>query len=141
MGKDNRTTIMVRNLPIKYTEELLLSEFEEFAGKFDCLYMPYDYERNGNRGFAFVNFKNPLHILIFSERFQGKPWKFGKSMESRKICDLNMANYQGINEIKKHARNYKGYRKPIFFEVSDIMTEIELPIVNESFTLEILPEV
>ena len=64
-GKDTRTTIMIRNIPIKYTDEILNDTFKEFHGKYDCLYMPYDYEKNGNKGYAFINFVNPLHILLF----------------------------------------------------------------------------
>ena len=46
-GKDTRTTIMIRNIPIKYTDEILNDTFKDFHGKYDCLYMPYDYEKNG----------------------------------------------------------------------------------------------
>ena len=49
-GKDKRTTVMIRNIPIKYTDKILNETFEEFHGKYDCLYMPYDYEKNGNKG-------------------------------------------------------------------------------------------
>ena len=35
--------------------------------------------------------------------------------ESSKICELNSANFQGINEIQKHSKNYKGYKKPLFY--------------------------
>ena len=49
--------------------------FHDFHGKYDCLYMPYDYEKNGNKGYAFINFVNPLHILLFYEKFNGKKWR------------------------------------------------------------------
>ena len=35
--------------------------------------------------------------------------------ESNKICELNSANFQGINEIQKHSKNYKGIKKPLFY--------------------------
>ena len=35
--------------------------------------------------------------------------------DSKKICELNYANFQGIEEIKKHAKNYKGTKKPNFY--------------------------
>ena len=35
--------------------------------------------------------------------------------ESKKMCELNFANFQGIDEIKKHAKNYKGSKKPRFY--------------------------
>ena len=111
-GKDTRTTVMIRNIPIKYTDSILINALEEFKGKYDCLYMPYDYEKKGNKGYAFINFVNPLHILYFHEKFCGKKWPL---FESSKICELNSANFQGINEIQKHSKNYKGYKKPLFY--------------------------
>ena len=108
-GKDTRTTVMIRNIPIKYTDEILIEALNEFNGKYDCLYMPYDYEKNGNKGYAFINFVNPLHILLFYERFNGSKWQH---FESPKICELNMAHFQGVNEIQKHAKNFKGLKKP-----------------------------
>ena len=111
-GKDTRTTVMIRNIPIKYTDNILVNALEEFKGKYDCLYMPYDYEKKGNKGYAFINFVNPLHILYFHEKFCGKKWPL---FESSKICELNSANFQGINEIQKHSKNYKGYKKPLFY--------------------------
>ena len=124
-GKDTRTTVMIRNIPIKYSDKMLLKELEEFNGKFDCVYMPYDYENSGNKGYAFINFIHPLHILLFHDKFQNKKWIY---CESKKICELNSANFQGINEIQKHAKNYKGLKKPIFFNGLDKFHNIEVPI-------------
>ena len=110
-GKDLRTTIMIRNIPIKYTDNILNETFKEFHGKYDCLYMPYDHEKKGNKGYAFINFVNPLHILLFYEKFNGEKWIH---FESSKICELNMAHFQGINEIQKHAKNFKELKKTCF---------------------------
>ena len=107
-GKDTRTTVMIRNIPIKYTDEILNDALVEFHGKYNCLYMPYDHEKNGNKGYAFINFVNPLHILYFYEKFNGKKWVH---FESSKICELNCAHFQGINEIQKHAKNFKDLKK------------------------------
>ena len=121
-GKDTRTTIMIRNIPIKYTDGILNDTFKEFHGKYDCLYMPYDYEKKGNKGYAFINFINPLHILLFYEKFNGKKWIH---FESPKICELNMAHFQGINEIQKHAKNYKELKKSCNTKAND---KIVIPI-------------
>ena len=115
-GKDTRTTVMIRNIPIKYTDQILTNALSEFNGKYDCLYMPYDYEKNGNKGYAFINFVNPLHILYFYEKFNGKKWVH---FESAKICELNCAHFQGINEIQKHAKNYKGQKKPNYYSINE----------------------
>ena len=131
-GKDMRTTIMIRNIPIKYTENILNETFKEFHGKYDCLYMPYDYEKKGNKGYAFINFINPLHILLFYEKFNGKKWIH---FESSKICELNMAHFQGVNEIQKHAKNYKELKKACFSKSNDkiVIPSKYLPKLKKRF--------
>ena len=64
-GKDTRTTVMIRNIPIKYTDQILTNALSEFNGKYDCLYMPYDYEKNGNKGYAFINFGKSITYIMF----------------------------------------------------------------------------
>ena len=112
LGIEKRTTVMIRNIPIKYTINVLEKELEYFFGKFDCLYIPFDYVNCGNKGYAFINLINPYHVLLFYEVFQGKCWSF---FESKKMSELNFANFQGIREIKKHAKNYKGLKQPTFY--------------------------
>ena len=42
--QDGRTSIMVRNIPNKYTQDMLLSQFEiNHKKKFDFFYLPVDY--------------------------------------------------------------------------------------------------
>ena len=126
-GIEKRTTVMIRNVPIKYTIKVLEKELEYFYGKFDCLYIPFDYENGGNKGYAFLNLINPYHVLLFYEVFQGKCWSY---FESKKICELNFANFQGIHEIKKHAKNYKGSKQPTFYNNVNYATSnknIEVP--------------
>ena len=127
LGKETRTTIMIRNIPIKYDTNVLLEELEPFEGKFNCLYMPYDYTKDGNKGYAFLNLTNPYHILLFYNYFYNKDWLF---FDSKKVCELNYAKYQGIEEIKRHAKNHKESKKPIFFiDTNDdnINNTIEIP--------------
>ena len=40
---------------------------------------------------------------------------------------MNFANFQGIAEIQKHAKNYKGLKKPIFVTGLDSMKKFEIP--------------
>ena len=102
---------MIRNIPIKYTEDILIEELEEFKGKYDCLYMPFDYEKKGNKGYVLINLL--IHYIFYF--FMKILWKKCKLLESSKICELNNANFQGIYEIQKHSKNYKGYKKPLFY--------------------------
>ena len=123
-GIEKRTTIMIRNVPIKYKTEHLEKELLYFYGKFDCLYLPLDINHDGNKGYAFLNLINPYHVLMFYEVFQGKCWSF---FESKKICELNFANFQGIAEITKHAKHYKT-QKPKFYNIkNNNNSSIEVP--------------
>ena len=94
---------MIRNIPIKYTDEILNDTFKDFHGKYDCLYMPFDYEKNGNKGYAFINFVNPLHILLFYEKFNGKKWMH---FESNKICELNKSGGNFSINILNEEKNF-----------------------------------
>jgi len=140
LGKETRTTVMIRNIPIKYDTNVLEKELEPFEGKYDCLYMPYDYDNEGNKGYAFLNLTNPYHVLLFYEYFNNKCWLY---FESKKICSLNYANFQGIEEIKKHAKNYKGTKKPVFFictKDDHINNTIEIPVKYLKLLLKANPK-
>ena len=83
---DKRTTLIIRNIPNKYTIPLLLIELNEnFKNKFDTIYLPQDKIRDTNLGFGFINFINPFHLILFYEEFMGKKWKF---YNSQKRCFL-----------------------------------------------------
>ena len=51
------TTLMLRNIPMDYSQALLLTEINRagFAGSFDFFYVPINPKSQLNRGFAFVN--------------------------------------------------------------------------------------
>ena len=137
LGKETRTTVMIRNIPIKYTDEHLEKELESFEGKYDCLYMPFDYENGGNKGYAFLNLTSPYHVLLFYEVFYNKCWMF---FDSKKICELNYAIFQGIDEIMKHANNYKGSKKPIYYDENKDNNILEIPSKYLSLLLKANPE-
>lgn len=75
IAKDKRTTIMIRNIPNKYTLANLVDEINAtFLGKYDYINLPVDYERKLNLGYAFINFVDPFHIVLFYETFYNKKW-------------------------------------------------------------------
>lgn len=130
LGKDTRTTIMIRNIPVKYDNEVLLKELEAFEGKFNCMYIPYDYGKDGNKGYAFLNMTNPYHILLLYEQFYNKGWRYFKSL---KICDINYAHEQGIEGIKKCSEKFTRKNRPSFFICTKDNNNIEIP--NKYLTL------
>merc|ERR1719203_1645529 len=70
----NTTTVMMRNLPNKYTQRMLLTEINHsgFLGTFDFLYLPIDPETNANRGYAFLNFIDPTFAWMFKVSYEGR---------------------------------------------------------------------
>jgi hypothetical protein len=71
------TTIMLREVPRSLTRTMLLAELESqgFAGKFDFLYLPVDFDETTrcgqNFGHAFVNFVSPHDAARARECFTG----------------------------------------------------------------------
>lgn len=104
-GRDTRTSLMVRNIPNKYTQQMLLSEFTENGlgpGVIDFFYLPIDFKNRCNRGYAFINFANSKDILPFHRRYYGKHWS---TFNSDKICDITYARIQGKAAMLKRFEN------------------------------------
>jgi hypothetical protein len=104
-GLDTRTSLMVRNIPNKYTQQMLLSEFTENGhgpGVIDFFYLPIDFKNRCNRGYAFINFVDHKDILAFHVRYFGKHWR---TFNSDKICDITYARIQGKAAMLKRFEN------------------------------------
>lgn len=102
-GIDKRTTLMIRNIPNKYTQDMLL-EFldQEFKGLYDFIYLPIDFKNKCNVGYSFINFINPLSIIPFTKQVHGKKWT---RFNSEKICQLTYARIQGKESLIRHFQN------------------------------------
>lgn len=101
---DGRTTIMVRNIPNKYTQDMLLQLFEKnHKKKFDFFYLPIDYnvrfefiQNNCNVGYAFLNFIHTKFIADFYKDFHQRKWN---KFNSVKVCQVCYARIQGTAQL------------------------------------------
>lgn len=93
-GTEKRTTLMIRNIPNKYTQLQFINELfnSGFRGKFDFLYLPIDVHNTCNIGYAFINMKSPDEVLEFYEAWHGNSWPL---FRSRKRCEITLARIQG----------------------------------------------
>ena len=105
-SKDKRTTLIIRNIPNRYTISLLLQELNKnYYHKYDVVYLPQDYINNSNLGFGFINFLEHMYLIMFYEEFVGKKWN---CFNSNKRCQLAYSKYQGKNELTKYIHKKLG---------------------------------
>lgn len=95
------TTVMMRNLPNKYTQRMLLTEVNEagFLGTFDFLYLPIDPETNANRGYCFINFVSPSSAWLFKMAYEGRAMN---NFNSNKVVSVAPATLQGFEANYAH---------------------------------------
>eukprot|EP00802_Teleaulax_amphioxeia_P005655 Tamp_05659.p1 GENE.Tamp_05659~~Tamp_05659.p1 ORF type:complete len:786 (+),score=139.56 Tamp_05659:308-2359(+) len=117
-GEDARTTVMVKNIPNKYTQRNLLDLIDgNYAGKYDFFYLPIDFKNKCNLGYAFINFRNPTSIGPFFREFDQMRWE---RFNSDKICLVTYARIQGKQALVSHFRSsrlmlkHEKYRPLIF---------------------------
>ena len=143
--KDLRTTLMIKNIPNKYTISSFLEEINvNFKDTYDIFYLPIDYINKCNLGFAFINFVEPLHIILFYELYKGKKWK---RFNSDKICELLYGKYQGKNELISHFERGKVLlfnskdKRPLILQTPDPLPKINLPLNYFNLFNKLYPDI
>ena len=141
--KDKRTTLMIKNIPNKYTITTFLDEINvEFKNKYDIFYLPIDYGNKCNLGFAFINFVDPFHIINFYDMYRGKKWK---RFNSEKICELVYAKIQGKKELISHFEKGKVLsfdseeKRPLILPTPNPLPQVKLPIKLLEQFIKIFP--
>ena len=143
--KDKRTTIMIKNIPNKYTISTFLAEINtNFKYTYDIFYLPIDYVNKCNLGFAFINFVEPFHIILFYELYRGKKWK---KFNSDKLCELLYAKFQGKKELIAHFEKGKVLsmtseeKRPLILPTPNPLPKIKLPIYYFDLFIKIYPNI
>ncbi|KAK9803919.1 hypothetical protein WJX72_005104 [[Myrmecia] bisecta] len=102
-GEDKRTTLMIKNIPNKYTQKMLLTTIDEqFRGTYDFFYLPIDFKNKCNVGYAFINLVLPEYIVPLTQRFNHKKWE---KFNSEKVCHISYARIQGKQQLVTHFQN------------------------------------
>jgi hypothetical protein len=101
-----KTTIMIRNIPNRYSQRELLLELEEngFSDTFDFLYIPMDKCTRANLGYAFVNFLEQAWAEKCMGKFQNYRFKRHRDV-SNKIAAVSVAHIQGLEANLSHYAN------------------------------------
>ncbi|CAI0425946.1 unnamed protein product [Linum tenue] len=128
---DSRTTVMIKNIPNKYSQKLLLNMLdnhcihcnEQIAGdddgggeehnqqpfsSYDFVYLPIDFKlkrsNKCNVGYGFVNMTSPQGAWRLYKAFHHQHWEV---FNSKKICEVTYARVQGLEALKEHFKNSK----------------------------------
>ena len=91
---EDKTTVMMRNIPNRYTCEELLSEVmvAGFDCAFDFFYLPMDFKTKRNRGYGFINFHSAAIAKEFAMAFHRRQLSL---YSSKKIVEVAPAVTQG----------------------------------------------
>ena len=111
------TTVMLRNIPNRYTVEELIAEFffEGFKGSFDFLYLPVAFTTKRNRGFAFINFVSSACAKSFKHVFH----------------NLRLSRYATHKRVLVSPAVRQGLRENVSHYVEE-MTHIANPMVSST---------
>ncbi|XP_073306504.1 protein terminal ear1 homolog [Primulina huaijiensis] len=116
---DSRTTVMIKNIPNKYSQKLLLNMLDNHCihcneqitdgddqplSSYDFVYLPIDFINKCNVGYGFVNMTSPEAALRLYKAFHHQSWEV---FNSRKICDVTYARLQGLEALREHFKNSK----------------------------------
>ncbi|CDO63418.1 RNA-binding protein mei2 homologue, putative [Plasmodium reichenowi] len=97
------TTVMLRNIPNKYTQNMLMDVMNEhFKGLYDFFYLPIDFRNKCNVGYAFINFIHPYYAELFIKFFNN--YKLN-AFKSNKVCSVTWGRVQGLKANIEHYRN------------------------------------
>jgi hypothetical protein len=100
-----RTTVMLRNMPNNYSRTMLLEllDAEGFAGQYDFLYLPMDFQSRASLGYAFINFTSSDSAEMFWRVFDGySNW----AIPSRKMSGVSWSGpHQGLEAHIDRYRN------------------------------------
>merc|ERR1711959_791704 len=103
--QQQHTTLMLRNIPNDYNFHMLKELVDSFGfrGQYDFLYLPVDFRKGANIGYAFVNAVNPATARQIREAFDGfEDW----AVQSGKTCEVSWSfPQQGLAEHVERYRN------------------------------------
>jgi len=101
------TTVMLRNIPNKYSREMLIAQLnQDYSGMYDFMYLPIDFKNKCNVGYGFINFRTQDTCEYFCKQFHGVDVrKCLPGLNSNKIVEVTPARVQGYTENVRRLRN------------------------------------
>jgi len=95
---------MIRNIPNDYTRDDLVELLDSMAIQYNFLYLPIDWKKGANLGYAFVNLTSHQEAVRIQVCLKGfSAWK----ISSEKVCDVvwGKPEQQSLESIVERFRN------------------------------------
>lgn len=102
-GEPPRTTLMIRNIPRKYSQRQLLTDLNEayaFTHGVDFFYLPTDLGTGRNLGYCFVNFLRPADAEAVKQTLH----KFRLFNAAKSGLSIGYADVQGFEQNLRNVR-------------------------------------
>jgi hypothetical protein len=99
-----RTSVMMRNIPNDLTRDMLVALLDEqgFAGDYNLVYLPMDFQTHFSLGYAFINFFTKDGAERLYNHFVGfTAWP----QESVKVCAMSWSDLDGLQDHVDRYRN------------------------------------
>jgi len=93
------TTLVVRNVPARYTKKELLQEWSPNRA-FDFFYLPFNHRKKRAAGYCFVNFTSHEEAVTFHNQWHSKCLSASKRT-GKKLC-IGAAEVQGLEANLQH---------------------------------------
>merc|ERR1712039_437073 len=103
-AKSTWTCRMIRNIPNDYTRDDFVDLLDSNAIRYNFLYLPIDWNKGANLGYAFVNLVCHGEAVRIEACLKGfSAWKFA----SEKVCDVvwGKPEQQSLERIVERFRN------------------------------------
>lgn len=111
---EQRTTIMLRNLPSSFHQDQLLKLLQcaGFAERFDFVYLPVDFTSGACLGYGFVNLTSSSDAQLAMARLQG--WSSWQDSSCHKVMQLCWSDpHQGLEMLIDRYRNSRIMHKTV----------------------------
>lgn len=121
------TTLMIRNIPLTYTQEALAAEWPNSGGMYDFFYVPCSANMQRNKTYAFINFTSNQAALDFKNKWDKMRLP---QFATRKALSISCADVQGRDENllqlmkKRHWRLKVKACQPLIFE-NGVLTSLD----------------
>jgi len=134
---ERRTTVMLKGLPEEYTRSDLLTllDSEGFFGRLDFIYVPIDFKKQKNLGYALVNAVSPSEAVRLSGHFEGfSNWR----CPCPHVCEVAWSNpHQGLQTHVERYKNSPVMHHSVPKEWRPLLLSHGMPIVFPAPTMDI----